>query len=369
MFESIAPLLSARLFLHPVTADGYLYFASDLSGRMSLYRKPLTGGDPEPLIPDGMALANPKLVQGELFAVFPDLDKILLMVDSDGDENYQPCTLPLSGGTPEPVFGDRFEGQQVNLIWSFRDRHLAVLNVDPRVSPDFGSYIWNVKTDELLDLGTSVYGNFTVGLDDTLDRVVVADGYSAADNVLYMWDRTTGSRALLAGTPLEDRTPDVSVPPTGFGVCYFREDRGILTETTLFDDAGGCGWIPLDGRHQIDPVTITGVQHSGVGEFGTLLHLDGDRFMLGYNIDGCSWAYEATFDEPSLRLDVTRVLWGKGRLHDGVAAEFSYDRDQDTFALAFSTATRSALHRSPRRSHTAHERAPHRSAHRPALPW
>jgi len=339
MFESIAPLLSARLLLHPVTAGDYLYFVSDLSGRMSLYRKPLDGGDPVQLIPGDIALGNPKLVAGELFAVFPDLNTILLMIDSDGDENYQPCTLPLSGGTPQPVFGDRFAGQQVNLIWSFRNRHLAVFNVDPRVSPDYSSYILNAETGELLDLGTSVYGNFTVGVDDPLDRVAVADGYSAADTVLYMWDRTTGSRTVLAGTPLEERTTDVSVPLTGFGACYFRQGRGILTETTLFDDAGGCGWIPLDGRRHVDPVTITGTRHSGVGEFETLVHLDGDRFMLGYNIDGCSWAYEATFDEPSLRLSVTRVLWGEGRLHDGVAAEFSYDRDHDTFALAFSTAT------------------------------
>jgi pimeloyl-ACP methyl ester carboxylesterase len=338
MFESIAPLLSARLLLHPVTADDYLYFVSDLSGRMSLYRTALEGGDPEPLIPGDIALGNPKLVNGELFTVFADLDMILLMVDSDGDENYQPCSVPLSGGIPKPIFRNRFEGQQVNLIWSESQRHLAVFNVDPRVSPDYGSYIWNAETDELLDLGTSVYGNYTVGIDDPLDRVVVADGYSAADTVLYVWDRSTSSRTVLAGTPLEERTPDGSVPLTGFGACYFRKG-GILTVTTLFNDAGGCGWIPLDGLRHVEPVSITGLHHSGNGELDELIHLDGDRFMLGYNIDGCSWAYEAIFDEPELRLTVTDVLWGEGRLHDGVAAEFSYDRERDTFALAFSTAT------------------------------
>lgn len=304
---------------------------------MSLYRKPLTASETQQLIPDELALANPKLVQGELFTVFPDLDMILLMVDTDGDENYQPCTLPLSGGTPQPVFGDRFDGQQVNLIWSLPDRHLTGFNVDPRVSPDFGAYIWNAETGEMLDLGTSIYGNYPVGVNEPLDRIVLADGYSAADTVLYMWNRSTGTRSLLAGTPLENRTPESQVPLTGFGACYFRR-TGILIETTLFDEAGGCGWIP-EATRDVKPVEISGLHHSGIGEFVGLIHLDGDRFLLSYNIDGCSWAYEAVFDESHLRLDVTRTLWGEGELHDGVAAEYSFDRVRNTFAVAFSTAT------------------------------
>ena len=339
MHPSIESLLSARLFLNPELAGEHLYFVSDLSGRMSLYRMRRGGSVPEPLIPGGIALGNPKLVNGELFSVFPDLDTIVVMIDSEGDENYQPHTIPLTGGIPEPMLGDRFVGQQVNLVWADREKHLAIFSIDPRTSPEHGSFIADLSTKSLLDLGTSLYGNYVGGYNDDLTNIALLDGYSAADTVVYLWELTTGERRLLAGTPIDQRTADEIVPPTGFGACFFRDDRGVLTQTTLFSDTGGCGWIPLDQEGEVIPVTISGIRHTGVGEFTDLVRLDGDRFLLGYNIDGCSWAYEARFDESALRLDVTSVLWGEGALHDGVAAHYSYDRDQDAFALSYSTAT------------------------------
>ena len=339
MHPSVESLLSPRLFLNPELAGEHLYFVSDLSGRMSLYRICRGGSVPEPLIPGGIALANPKLVGGELFSVFPDLDEILVMIDDDGDENYQPHIVPLAGGIPEPMLGDRFAGQQVNLLWSHRNRHLAAFNIDPRVSPEHGSYVADLSTGDLLDLGTSIYGNYVAGFNDDLTSIVLVDGYSAADTVLYLWGKATGQRRLLAGTPIEQRSADTPVPPAGFGACFFRGDRGILTETTLFDDRGGCCWISIGEGVEVVPITIGGTIHRGAGEFTTLEHLDGDRFLIGYNIGGCSWAYEAIFDESALHLEAGTVLWGEGPLHDGVAAHSSYDRDQDIFAVAFSTAT------------------------------
>ncbi|HLF01457.1 MAG TPA: S9 family peptidase, partial [Anaerolineales bacterium] len=95
----IESLLSARLFLTPQLANGRLYFLSNASGRLSLYAMDgRPGGSlPEPLLPPEIALQNPEL-EGMIFRVFPRLGKILVMIDHNGDENYQPMLIPLRGG-------------------------------------------------------------------------------------------------------------------------------------------------------------------------------------------------------------------------------------------------------------------------------
>jgi hypothetical protein len=59
----IESLLSARLFVAPQLCEGYVYFVSDLSGRLSLYRMEARPGGsvPEPLLPPHLALQNPHL--------------------------------------------------------------------------------------------------------------------------------------------------------------------------------------------------------------------------------------------------------------------------------------------------------------------
>ena len=99
--ERIESLLSARLFLEPHLAAGRLYFISNLSGHLSLFAMDADGGVPEPLLPPQIALQNPELIGGESFFVLPELDRIVVMIDRDGDENYRPFTIPLEGGFPE----------------------------------------------------------------------------------------------------------------------------------------------------------------------------------------------------------------------------------------------------------------------------
>ncbi len=67
------------------------------------------GSVPEPLLPPNIAMQNPDLVGGYSFYVFPLLDKILVMLDHDGDENYQPMFIPIDGGFPEPAIQGFFE--------------------------------------------------------------------------------------------------------------------------------------------------------------------------------------------------------------------------------------------------------------------
>src|SRR3972149_6187411 len=95
----IESLLSARLFLRPQLAGDRIYFISNLSGHLSLYSMHYGGSIPQPLLPPQIALQNPHLLdRTESFLVFPPLGKIIVMIDQDGDENYQPMWIPLEGG-------------------------------------------------------------------------------------------------------------------------------------------------------------------------------------------------------------------------------------------------------------------------------
>src|SRR6266705_1883259 len=107
MTISLESLLAARLFLSPTLLGNRHFFLSNLcqGGHLSLYAMDAGGSVPEPLLPAHIALPNPELVEAEVFALFPKLGKILLMLDRDGDENYQPMLIPLECGIPEPGFG------------------------------------------------------------------------------------------------------------------------------------------------------------------------------------------------------------------------------------------------------------------------
>ena len=112
----IESLLSARIFAEPQLADGRLYFVSNLSGRLSLFAMDAAGGVPEPLLPPQLALQNPELIGGRAFAVVPGLERIVVMIDEDGDENYRPFLVPLEGGFPEPVAEETFAPLRSHLV-------------------------------------------------------------------------------------------------------------------------------------------------------------------------------------------------------------------------------------------------------------
>ncbi|NNL70387.1 MAG: S9 family peptidase [Acidimicrobiia bacterium] len=329
----VESLLSAKLHLSPQVVGDRLYFVSNQSGHMSLFSLDLTGGDPVQLIPADLALPNPKLLgPGQPFSVHPDLGTILLTIDHHGDENYQPHFVPIGGGEPEPVWGDRFAGLQV-LTASEPADGKAILAISPRTDPNYQTYVADLSSRELTDLGSSVYGNFPIGHSDDYRRFAVIDAYSAGDSVLYVWEADTGQRRLLAGTPLEERTGEVA--PTGFGAGHVRDDS-VLVTTSLFTDTYGLGLVPITGGDPIE-VPIRGTRHEGVGELTGIQHLDGDRYHLAYNIDGCSWGYEGSFDGDAVTVD--RVLWGTGALADGVVQSASRETATGRWAVAFSTAT------------------------------
>lgn len=185
----IESLLSARLFLAPQLVGERIYFISNLSGHLSLYAMDYGGSIPEPLLPPEIALQNPHLIGGESFFVFPELDKIVVMIDRDGDENYQPMLIPLNGGYPEPAFGDRFADYQTFISGCDPQNNKLYIYAASRKEPVNITYQADLKSRELTELGQSQYGFFPDGHNQQHDQVALVEGYTVGDNTLFIWRR------------------------------------------------------------------------------------------------------------------------------------------------------------------------------------
>ena len=335
--DRIESLLSARVFVQPQLKDGRLYFISNSSGRLSLYAMDEAGSVPEPLLPPQIALQNPELLDGRSFVVLPELERILVMLDRDGDENYMPFTIPLDGGFPEPVAPDTFANFRSHLIDV--EGGMAYFASESRTEPAIHALRADLATGDVETLAQSTYGAFPLAWSADHSRVVLADQYLAGDLVLYEPDGE-GGRRFLHGTPIEEREEGRDYPLSGIASAHFTASgAGVLVTTTLFDDAASPGYLRIDGDADIEPVALEGVVHSGRGELERLDHLEGDRYAAIYNIDGCSWAYDAQFDEDARRLTLTRVLVGEGQLAGGVLHGLDLDTSSGRFAVAFCTAT------------------------------
>jgi dipeptidyl aminopeptidase/acylaminoacyl peptidase len=336
--DRIEALLSARLFVEPQLNDDRITFVSNLSGHLSLYAMDATGGVPEPLLPPQVALQNPELVGGELFHVCADLGRIVVMIDADGDENYVPHVIPLDGGFPEPLAPDAFAGGRSHLVRVDDDARIAYFNVESREEAVMSAVRVDLGTSETETLWQSSYGAFVAAWTPDHARVVIADGYTMGDVVLY--EIVEGERRMLAGTPLENRDPAAPTSPTGFRGGYgTASGAGLLVITTLYDDTGSLGYLELDGQAGVEHVSINGLVHQGVGELEGLDHLTGDRYSVAYNIDGCSWVYAGSFDEGARSFTVERVLVGEGELAGGVLHGLHHDADSGRFVASFCTAT------------------------------
>jgi pimeloyl-ACP methyl ester carboxylesterase len=332
--DRIEALLSARLFVEPQLVDGRLYFISNLSGRLSLYAMDATGGVPEPLLPPQLALQNPELIGGYSFFVLPELRQIVVMIDADGDENYRPFVIPLEGGFPEPISAESFDARRSHLSEVDPEGSIAYFAAESRTESLIYALRCDLRTGDVEQLGESPHGAFPVAWTSDHSRVVLADQYLLGDIVLYEPDGR-----LLYGTRLQDRDPEREYPRSGFRPAHVTSsDSGLLLATTLFDDSGTPGYLTFDGG-EVEQVTVSGVVHEGEGELDRLQHLEDDRYAAVYNIDGCSWVYDALFDEPSRTLELRRVLVGRGELSDGVIHGLDLDRSSGNFAVSFCTAT------------------------------
>jgi esterase/lipase len=292
-------------------------------------------------------------MMGDSYVVFPSLDKVLVMIDNNGDENYQACTIPLEGGIPEDVFGGKYAGHQLSCITRDVTNSFVYLWHDDRKTPNIESIRLNLSTTEETSMGTSIYGNVPVGANKDNNTVVLIDGYSAADNVLFLWRESVGKRELLFGTPLEAREPGREYPPSGIERCSFTEgEEGLIVKTTLFNDEGSPAFLSLTGPSSLQPISVAGVRHTGKGELEDVRKLKGNLYILKYNIDGCSFAYEARLHGDGSKAEpysfiVEECIAGEEPISNGVLlgleprADRRDDKEQGSreYALSFVTAT------------------------------
>jgi len=337
MTSRIESLLAARLFIFPQLVDDRIYFMSNLSGQLSLYAMNYGGSVPEPLLPSYIALQNPELIGGYSYYVFPNISKILVMIDQNGDENYQPMLIPIEGGFPEPAFDNFFANHRVHLGLVDIEQDKVYFSAERRDKPIQETYRGDLAEKKLKKLAESEYGAYPAAHNADHSKVLLGDGYTTGDSVLYLLDGK--KKSVIYGTPLEERKKDEQIPLNGLGAAVFSESgKGVLVTSSVFEDTYSLGYIPLDQPGTLKPIKLKGLEHTGMGEMTGLDHLHGDLYLVSFNIDGCSWAYDAKFDEEKLVMKARHVVIGESPLDSGVLEHLDYNKEMDVFTVSFSTA-------------------------------
>jgi pimeloyl-ACP methyl ester carboxylesterase len=282
-------------------------------------------------------MQNPDLVGGYSFYIFPLLDKILVMLDHDGDENYQPMLIPINGGFPEPAFEGALSNYRVHLTECDIERNIIYLNAERRDKGLQEAYRGDLRSNMITKIAESEWGSIPYSPNADHTRILIGDGYSAGDIVLWMLEK--GKKSLLYGKPIDKRKKGESVPPNGIGAAVWTPSgSGVLLTSALFDDKYSLGVIDLSNPGEIQPAQLKGVVHNGVGELSGLSHLKGTHYLVAFNIDGCSWEYEGTYNETLRVMTLKHTLVGDGDLSDGKMETIYYDIKGDRFILSFSTA-------------------------------
>jgi pimeloyl-ACP methyl ester carboxylesterase len=276
----------------------------------------------------GLALQNPHLIVGHNYFVLPKLGKALVMIDENGNENYQPCFVSLQGGIPEPVFGEKYKGQQLACIDCDTEKNIAYFFRDDRKTPNIECLRVDLSTLEATSLGTSLYGNFFSGTNPSHSKTILTDGYTAGDNVLYILRKGEKERKLLFGIPIDQRKKNQQIKLLNSGNCSFTPDeKGLLFKSSLFKDEGSITYLPLKNPEKTVEVSIQGLRHKGKGEIVDLKPVHKNTFLLEYNINGSSWVYECRYQQNRNKraLIIKRALCGLPPLDQGVLMGIDYE--------------------------------------------
>jgi pimeloyl-ACP methyl ester carboxylesterase len=338
MFK-IESLLSARLFLQPQTAGDIIYFLSNISGHLSLYKMKIGGSVPQPLLPPDIALQNPHLIDGYSFAIFPKLKKILVMIDKDGDENYQPMFIPIGGGYPEEILGGYFNSYRCHLGNFDAKQNIFYLANEEKKKPESAAFQVNLNKNSVIELFRS--SGFAMAVCNTVNhkKIAIIEAFSVGDEILYLWESGKSKKTVLLGTPISDRKPDERIQLTGInGASFTKDENGILISSAIYSDTYSVGYLDLKNKKGLKRVKIKGLIHSGKGELEGISGLKEDQFTLSFNIDGISWLYQVSWKKDKKLLKVERTICGGKPLENGTLESFNFNPKKDQYALSFSSA-------------------------------
>ncbi len=334
-------LLGTHLAVSPRIHGDLIYFLSDLGGHLSLYRMRLRGGEPELLLPPEIALQNPAQMMGASpFFIMPDAGRIMVAIDRSGDERYQPHLLSLAGGSPEPVFPGESPAERLLPLGINPQGTVAYFHASDQRRDNHEILAIDLRTQaiELLARRRSLAYWVTASADGSV--AITSDLHSWGDDVLYLTERASGQRRLLAGRPPESRDPSYRKLSVRKPHILPSNGAALLAGNIYTDTYSPC-LLSLEG-HSFAEVRVCGLSHAGRGELQRLDPVSEDLYFLEYNIDGCSHGYIGTLDANRLELRILHKIMGESDLAGGVLHSISFARLEGgapQAAFSFSTAT------------------------------
>src|SRR5262249_10924763 len=156
----------------------------------------------------------------------------LVMLDHDGDENYQPMLVPIQGGFPTPAF-DGLSDKRVHAFEPDEERGIVYLSAESRSEPLNFVYRGDLAGRSLHELTRSRWSREPIAVSSDHKRVALVESYTAGDSVLYLW--SDGQCQAIVGTPLQERAVGTKPSRTAFfDGAFVRGDRSLLLATGLF---------------------------------------------------------------------------------------------------------------------------------------
>lgn len=325
--------------MQPQLVNDEIYFLSNLSGHISLYKMKVGGSVPQPLIPPQIALQNPLLMEGKSFQVFPKLRKILVMIDSNGNEVYQPMFIPIEGGFPEPIFISELSETRSHLGECDIEKNTCFLSSESITTGMNHCYLAHLDDLTLKIIHSSEWGCAPVVSYQKNGKIILFESYSAGDVILREWSEKTNEVKVIYGTPFSERNGRQDYPLSGInGVALTPKKDGLIITSAVFDDKYSPGLMKFGKNKKLEPLEVCGLMHKGTGELEGIEALSKSTYVFKYNIDGATWLYEVKFGKKEKELQVKAIICGKGKLSNGVLESYYYDRYTDRFVLSFSSA-------------------------------
>ena len=319
-------LLSARQLVSAKLHNDKIIFMSNIAGSYSLYEINKNGSIPVPLLPEGTALQNPHLMAGANFEIIPEMNKILVMIDQNGNELYQPCLIPIEGGIPESIFNERFSGMQVILNYFDHEKNIVYFAIDNRKEPGYELIKYNLLTKKEESFGKSQFGYYYAGGNKEHSKIVLVEGYTAGDDCYYL--HQTNEMKTIIGIPINERKPGQIVKPNGLGEATFVENDSIVLLKTIYrTDKGSVHWMNLNEPNNLHELEVKGLKLPDA-ELEEFTQIYENFFSALFNVDGTSHVYLLEYIPGKNRhLNVTQQIIGKPDtpLSNGVMLSKDYD--------------------------------------------